>query len=96
MVAEKIECAGSVVTETEYGFDERIEKVEECANKCNGLSSMFAFGTNDFGNPRCDSDGFCKCICETGATKEGFCHQMSHSGYRLYRFGEAGILLPWY
>ena len=57
---------------------------------------MFAFGTNDFGTPRCDSNGFCKCLCEIGATKEGFCHQMPHNGYRLYRFGAAGILLPWY
>ena len=93
MVAENNECAGSVGTEEEYGYDERIKTVEACAKKCNGRSSMFAFGTNDFDNPRCDSDGFCKCLCETGATKEGFCHQSFHSGYRLYRFG-AGILLP--
>ena len=81
--------------EKEYGYGERIKTAEECANKCSGLSSMFAFGTNDFGTQRCDLNGFCKCICETSATKEGFCHQMSHSGYRLYGFG-AGILRPWY
>ena len=89
MVAEKNECTG---TEKMYGYDDRLETVEECASKCSGISSMFAFGTNDFGTQRCQN-GFCKCICETSATKEGFCQQTSHSGYRLYRFG-AGILLP--
>ena len=95
MVAEKNECAGShSLDEKEYGYGDRIETEEECAKKCRGLSSMFAFGTNDFGNDRCQN-GFCKCICETSATKEGFCHQMSHSGYNLYRFG-SGKLLPWH
>ena len=95
MVAEKNECAGShSLDEKEYGYGDRIETEEECAKKCSGLSSMFAFGTNDFGNDRCQN-GFCKCICETSATKEGFCHQMSHSGYNLYRFG-SGKLLPWH
>ena len=95
MVVEKNVCTGGAKTDKEYGYDERIETVDECANKCSGLSTMFAFGTNDFGTQRCQN-GFCKCICETSATKEGSCHPLtSHNGYRLYRFG-AGILLPWY
>ena len=95
MVVEKNVCTGGAETDKEYGYDERIETVDECANKCSGLSTMFAFGTNDFGTQRCQN-GFCKCICETSATKEGFCHQISHRGYRLYRYGAAGILLPWH
>ena len=79
MVAHKTECDGS---ETEKG---KFSHVGECANKCQDSSSMFIFGTNDFGNARC-TDGACWCICETSATSKGTCHQDSHSGYNLYRY----------
>ena len=90
MVAVKMECGGE---EIEYGYDANIASAEECANKCRKSSSMFAFGTNDFGDPRCVTSGACKCLCETSATKEGSCSQIFHRGYRLYRF-RSGILLP--
>ena len=90
MVAEKKECDGA---EIEYGYNETIASVEECANKCRKLSSMFAFGTSDFGNSRCITGGVCKCLCETSATKQGSCNQIDHKGYRLYRF-RPGMLFP--
>ena len=61
----------------------------QCANECNGLSTMFAFGTNDFGVDRCDGNG-CKCLCETSAADDGTCDSVQHKGYRLYRFKAFG------
>ena len=90
MVAEQKECDGA---EIEYGYNETIASVEECANKCRESSSMFAFGTNDFGSPRCIKGGVCKCLCETSSTKQGSCNQIDHKGYRLYRF-RPGMLFP--
>ena len=86
MVAEKKECDGA---EIEYGYNETIASVEECANKCRKSSSMFAFGTNDFGVPRCDNNG-CQCLCETAAADDGTCDSVQHKGYRLYRFRADG------
>ena len=84
MVAEKKECDGSEIA---YRYDEKISTVGECANKCQESSSMFIFGTNDFGNPRCN-EGACWCICETSATSVGTCNQIPHDGYRLYRYSK--------
>ena len=86
-MAQQRECDGS---ETGYGYSEKISTVGECANKCQDSSSMFAFGTNEFGNPRC-KDGACWCLCETSATSKGTCNLVSHSGYNLYRYTK-GIL----
>ena len=68
--------------------------LEECASSCEKISSMFAFGTNEYGTDRCkedEEDGTtCKCICETAATSDGVCNQISHSGYRLYTYKHDG------
>ena len=50
---------------------------------------MFIFGTNDFGQNRCDEDG-CVCVCETGAKDDGTCNMVSHDGYNLYKFKTRG------
>ena len=50
---------------------------------------MFIFGTNDFGQNRCDEDG-CVCVCETGAKDDGTCNMISHDGYNLYKFKTRG------
>ena len=63
-----------------------MDSIDECAKTCNGVASMFAFGTNDFGVTRCYSDG-CTCLCETGAKDDGTCDAVDHSGFRLYRYG---------
>ena len=83
LVAEKKECSGS---ETEKGT---FHIIDNCASQCNGVASMFAFGTNDFGEPRCYNNG-CRCLCETSATAEGTCNKVNHKGYRLYRYSNQG------
>jgi len=83
LVAEKKECTGSEVDKGRFGSNE----IDKCANACKGVSSMFAFGTNDFGNDRCTSEG-CKCICESGADEYGMCTMKDHDGYRLYRLNQ--------
>ena len=75
MVEEKKECIGS---ETNQG---KMTSVSDCANACKGNASMFIFGTNEFGQKRCDGDG-CYCYCETDKN----CDMVSHNGYRLYTF----------
>ena len=78
LVAEKHECGGD---EENAG---RKKTLEECANSCRGVSSMFVYGTNDFGQNRCSSVD-CLCYCEL-SSKLGQCNQITHNGYRLYRY----------
>ena len=83
LVEEKRECSGDEISKG------RMISPGECASACNGIASMFAFGTNDFGIPRCDSNG-CQCLCETAAADDGTCDSVQHKGYRLYRFRAVG------
>ena len=78
-----MECAGS--EEPYY----HISTVTECSKRCKGQSSMFAFGTNDYGTTRCYSTG-CTCLCETAASSDGTCSQTSNNGYRLYKYKTDG------
>jgi hypothetical protein len=80
LVAGKTECGGSEVGKG------KLPSVDDCASKCEGVASMFAFGTNDFGTDRCNDEG-CSCYCETSATEEGTCEREDHNGYRLYKYG---------
>ena len=85
LVAEKTECDGK-----EKDLSPQ-PTTEACAKACEGISSLFIFGTNDFQvedkikGTRCDSDG-CKCWCETAAGEDGTCTQEPHPGFRLYKF----------
>ena len=83
LVEEKKECSGDEISKG------RMVSPGECASACNGVAAMFAFGTNDFGVPRCDSNG-CQCLCETSAAEDGTCDSVQHMGYRLYRFRAVG------
>ena len=82
MAEEKKECSGKEIPKGEQ------PSIDKCASECEGVASMFAFGTNDFGNNRCSGNG-CMCLCETSATKEGTCTSVNHKGYRLYKYGLA-------
>ena len=85
LVGDKKECGGS---EKSKG---RMDSIEECAEACTGVSTMFAFGTNDYGTNRCKSKNKgCKCLCETSAGDDGTCNMVNHKGYRLYKFGTSG------
>ena len=86
LVATKTECTGQ---------DERwigkVQDVETCATSCKGVSSMFIFGTNDFGEGRCNKDG-CNCMCERSAWPNGTCAMFDpdkyEKGYRLFKYDE--------
>ena len=82
LVADKKECSGS---EIDADF---FNTLDGCASHCKGKASMFAFGTNDYGNDRCNTEG-CRCLCETSATEKGTCEIKDHDGYRLYRYPNA-------
>ena len=73
------ECAGS---EMYKGY---FHEISECAESCRQVSSMFIFGTNEFGKNRCNENG-CACYCETAATSDGHCQMKDHKGYNLFKF----------
>ena len=79
--ASKTECSGSEISKG------KLPSVDECASECKGISSMFAFGTNDYLKNRCDNNG-CNCLCETSAAEEGTCDRVDHNGYRLYKYSK--------
>ena len=83
LVAEKKECMGS---ETWQGYQ---TSISECADKCKRKSTIFLFGTNDFGVERCNKDG-CACMCEISVNSDGSCDMAPHNGYRLYKFETLG------
>ena len=84
MVGEKEECDGAKYE------DKRYRTLSDCASQCKGVSSMFAFGTAEFGDSQCLGDATCRCLCETSATKEGTCTTINNDGYRLYKFLQTG------
>ena len=84
LVAEKSKCQDDSEIDIET-----VSTLQECARVCKGISSMFAFGTNDFEGDKCTSDG-CKCLCEVSALKHGECTLLENLGYRLYRYVAKG------
>ena len=82
-----MECTGD---EQGYVSPNGIVTIDQCADKCKGVSELFAYGTNDYGTDRC-SGGSCNCLCETAA-KDGSCKITSHEGYRLYIYAGKGNL----
>ena len=88
-MADKTECDGSEISK---GIQ---PDLKSCAQSCRGISSMFIFGTNDFGNIRCYTNG-CVCSCETAALPDGTCPvHVAHNGYNLFKV-EEGQSSGWY
>ena len=56
---------------------------------------MFIFGTNDFGDPRCENDGKqCKCFCEDSANDFlATCDTTDQKGYCLYKYSKPSKFL---
>ena len=82
MAEEKARCEGPKKE------NEKKETIEECANMCRGVSSMFIYGTNDYGNRGCFIDGAgtgCMCLCELSSV-EGKCNKVEDEKFRLYRY----------
>ena len=82
-VNDEVECRGS---EKDMGTTNTLI---DCANSCREISSMFIYGTNEFGETKCKTNGKedCPCYCETAA-KNGHCRWVDNSGYSLYKFVE--------
>ena len=92
-MAEKKECDGSEIN-FNYKTTMATEDIGMCAHICREKSSMFALGTNDFGNDRCNVDSYkhgCSCLCETGAKPDGTCDIIGATGYRLYKYKKSKI-----
>ena len=51
---------------------------------------MFIYGTNDFGENRCDSSG-CDCYCELQSVQGRCDYRVRHKGYRLYKYTSDNI-----
>ena len=85
IVSARTKCAGSEVYITPPSQHKMGISIEECAYSCKGISSMFAFGTNDYGYESCWDDK-CMCICETAASVDGTCEKIGHHGYRLFKY----------
>ena len=84
-MAEKAECIGE---EIKQGLKKHLES---CAKSCKDVSSMFVYGTNNYGNNRCYDEG-CECICEVAALPDGTCITKEHSGYQLFTYEKGGII----
>ena len=56
------ENALEIVLSGILSHDEEFTTMHECSSKCRKLTTMFAYGTNDFGRKGC-KDGLCKCQC---------------------------------
>ena len=80
-VADKKECGGS---EKDTGTKKTLG---ECAKSCREISSMFIYGTNDFGSTKCKTNGKedCPCYCET-SSEDGKCQMVENEGYKLYKY----------
>ena len=94
LVAEKAECVAPQHSGHE-GWKGYLSDVDSCAEACKGESSMFTFGTNDFGFKKCrynetihdvTYDG-CQCRCQLLVHSNGTCDRGTSGspGYRLYK-----------
>ena len=89
-MAEQKYCEGEQVHRAD------VSTIDGCAVQCDGLSSMFVVGTNDYGNSSQCVDGKCKCICQPDAANDGTCDQKSDTRFRLFKFKTDGNLLVKY
>ena len=82
-VEDKVECNGAEI------YHRNVKDVASCAGVCKNVSSLFVYGTNEFGTNRCkipsNPEG-CACGCETAATSDGTCETKDHYGFKLYKF----------
>ena len=79
LVSDVSECSGSEIDQGQ------LENVIQCGERCRGVSTMFIFGTNDYGKTPCEN-GKCRCWCETSATTDGTCDITTNNGFRLYAY----------
>jgi len=81
-VALKAECEG------DYTYKGYVADLEACGQACIGEGEMFVYGTNLYGNNRCNSDG-CRCYCAKDTTNGRCNKRTSHNGYILYSYPDS-------
>ena len=60
--------------------------INECSKKCIGITSHFAYGTNEFGGQGCQA-GLCKCYCiRAMESLDESCQQLDQKDYWFLRF----------
>ena len=66
----------------------QLESIGECAQSCHGVSSVFIYGTTEWGLSKfCrGTPPKCACYCETSADNEGKCSLRSNRNYNLYKY----------
>ena len=84
LVDETWECGGF---EKNAG---RKKTLKECAYSCQRSAYMFIYGTNDFGENRCNDSG-CDCYCELQSVLGRCDYRVRHKGYRLYKYTSDNI-----
>ena len=81
--SQRMKCLGP---ELNVGFKFSIEK---CVEACTGISSLIAYGTNDYGDQGCTEYG-CNCRCEWVATYSGECKESRTDSHRLFKIPMKG------
>ena len=62
----------------------------ECARACQGLSSIFMFGTNESDVNRCNGQG-CICSCGPNIIAGGECDKTRRHDFETYRYAKEQI-----
>ena len=69
--------------------------IDECAQQCKGMSSIFVLGTNDYAEndnqKKCFDDG-CICRCSIFSSVTGTCELRHNLGFRTYKYIARGSL----
>ena len=60
--------------------------LDVCARRCEGITDLFAYGTNEFGGHGCQS-GLCKCYCvRKKADTSDNCHELDKHSYWFFQY----------
>ena len=66
------------------------KSIKECAKKCDGITKLFAYGTNDFGGQGCEN-GICKCHCVVVKDDlDESCKEIDEKTYWFFKY-KAGV-----
>ena len=60
--------------------------LDVCARRCERITDLFAYGTNEFGGHGCQS-GLCKCYCvRKKANTSDNCHELDKHSYWCFQY----------
>ena len=89
LVGDNKQCTGIKHVPGVHPHASLSDNVNECANKCNGISSMFIFGTGSKCYTKGEGErikGGCHCACELSTSVDGRCNEEQTTDSRLYKF----------